>query len=227
MEPLCDPLHDRVLSNLIPPPARYLAKNLLFPRNLNIPDLNILKAHLYNEGKVSKEDLILIVSKASQLLSREANLLELVDPVTIIGDIHGQFYDFLKVLDLAGKLPDTSYLFLGDYVDRGSFSIEVLLLLYSLKLNFPDSVHLLRGNHECRQLTGFFNFRSECIYKYDIEVYEIIMESFDYLPIACVVNRKYLCVHGGLSPELKKISDILKIDRNCEPPRIGIFCDLL
>lgn len=86
------------------------------------------------------------------------------DPITIVGDIHGQFYDFLKLLetDVGGNCETTKYVFLGDYVDRGNFSIEVLLLILAMKLTRPKQVIILRGNHECRQLTSFFNFRTEC-----------------------------------------------------------------
>jgi serine/threonine-protein phosphatase 2B catalytic subunit len=93
-------------------------------------------------------------------------LLKLEDPVTIVGDIHGQYYDFVKLLqpDIGGDPEENKYLFLGDYVDRGNFSIEVLILLMSLKVCYPKTIILLRGNHECRQLTSYFNFRLECIY---------------------------------------------------------------
>lgn len=93
-------------------------------------------------------------------------MVRLEDPVTIVGDIHGQFYDFIKLLeaDVGGDPETNKYLFLGDYVDRGSFSIEVLILILSLKVCHPKSIMMLRGNHECRQLTGYFNFRTECAF---------------------------------------------------------------
>lgn len=87
-----------------------------------------------------------------------------MDPITIVGDIHGQFYDFIKIVDddTGGPLETTKYIFLGDYVDRGCFSIEVLGLILAIKIKLRQTVFMLRGNHECRQLTSFFNFRSEC-----------------------------------------------------------------
>jgi len=88
-------------------------------------------------------------------------------------------------------------------------------------------VYMLRGNHECRQMTTFFNFRAECLYKYDQEIYDLIMDSFDLMPLACVINGKFIGVHGGLSPELKTLDDINKVDRFKEPPKQGLFCDLL
>lgn len=227
MEPLKDPLGDRFLQNLKPPPSGFLRKDLLFPHNNSIPNWSLLKDHLKQEGRVPKDHCLEIVRAAGDIFMREPNLLDLMDPVTIIGDIHGQFYDLLKILDLAGDINETKYLFLGDFVDRGVFSIEVLLVLYSLKLNFPNSVFLTRGNHESRQLTSFFNFRTECLHKYDLEVYNTIMESFDKLPLACIVNKKFLAVHGGISPSLEKLSDITDLSRFGEIPRKGLLCDLL
>jgi serine/threonine-protein phosphatase 2B catalytic subunit len=93
-------------------------------------------------------------------------------------------------------------------VDRGAFSVEVVILLYALKINFPGDVYMLRGNHECRQMTQYFNFRNECLQKYDLETYDMFMDSFDALPIACIVNEKFIAVHGGISPSLKTIEDL-------------------
>jgi len=130
-------------------------------------------------------------------------------------------------LDVGGNPETSKYLFLGDFVDRGSFSVEVMLFIYSLKINFPKTISFIRGNHECRQMTSFFNFRSECLYKYDQEIYDLFMDSFDNLPLSCVVNGRFIAVHGGISPELKNIEDLNLINRYKEPPKSGIFCDLL
>lgn len=133
----------------------------------------------------------------------------------------------LKILEIGGNPENTKFLFLGDYVDRGVFSVEVILLLFSLKINFPKTLFLLRGNHESRQMTTFFNFREEVLTKFDLEVYESFMDSFDSLPLVCVVNKKFLAVHGGISPELNTLADLQRINRFEEPPRQGLFCDLL
>lgn len=132
-----------------------------------------------------------------------------------------------RLLEFGNGPEKTQHLFLGDYVDRGSFSIECLLLIMALKLNFPKSIWMLRGNHECRQMTSFFNFRDECEYKLDESVYQSFMDFFDTLPLSAVINGKFLAVHGGLSPDLKTISQLNEINRFREPPRNGLFCDLL
>ena len=227
MDLLKDPNNDRYLQTLSPPPIGFLYHELLYPLNSKKPALEVLKAHLKKEGRLHKNDCIRIISETQALLSAEANLLHLVEPVVIIGDIHGQFYDFLEIIELAGSPIDNKYLFLGDYVDRGAFSVEVVLVLYALKLNFPNSVFLLRGNHESRQLTSYFNFRHEVLSKYDQDLYDRFMESFDSMPLACTVNQKFFCVHGGISPSIKNLRDLQKINRKTEVPHKGSFCDLL
>jgi len=163
MEPLLDPCKDRVVKSVRPPPHRPLLKQLIWPDKLRgKPDWKTLRDHLQKEGRITKEDLIKLINDCNKILKNEGNLLHLQDPLTVVGDIHGQFYDMLKILEVGGNPENTKYLFLGDFVDRGSFSIEVLILLYAIKLNFPDTIFMLRGNHECRQMTSFFNFRDEC-----------------------------------------------------------------
>lgn len=227
VEPLLDPLQDRVLKSLEPAPHRPLPSSLLFTRPGGLPDIQVLKNHLKKEGRVSKQDLLQIFNQVIEVFRKEKNLLELKYPVTVVGDIHGQFYDLIKLLDLAGEVSTNKYLFLGDYVDRGSFSIEVLMILYTLKLNFPQNIFMIRGNHECRQMTTFFNFRSECLAKYDLEVYESACNTFDVLPLACIINKKFIAIHGGISPELVTLDDLTRVNRFNEPPRQGLFCDLL
>lgn len=149
------------------------------------------------------------------------------DPVNIIGDIHGQYNDLVKLIKLGGSADNSKFLFLGDYVDRGEFSFEVVILVCCLKLNYPKNVFLLRGNHECREMTTRFNFRDEVLEKYDQEVYNLITDLFDCLPLAAIINNKFLALHGGISPELRKISDFNKVKRFREPPKAGLFCDIL
>lgn len=183
--------------------------------------------HLSREGRILKEHVLQIIRQAQSITKEELNLVRLKDPITIVGDIHGQYFDLLKLLDVGGDPSTTQYLFLGDYVDRGTFSVESLLLLMALKINYPRRIWLLRGNHECRQMTQFFNFRDECTHKYDMSVYQAFTDFFDTLPLSAMINNKFLAVHGGLSPDLSQVSQVSQVNRFSEPPRQGLFCDLL
>lgn len=226
MEGLLDPLNDRAVTSVVLPITRPLNTSQLFLPN-EVPNCKVLKDLFLREGKISKRDFLTILSKVEEIFSREPNLIEVQDPITVVGDIHGQYYDLLKVLEIGGNPETTKYLFLGDYVDRGMFSIEVIITLFSLKINYPHTTIMIRGNHESRQMTSMFSFREECIIKYDLEVYEAIMKTFDMLPIACLMNNSFLAVHGGISPLLQFLSDINAVNRKMEPPRSGLLCDLL
>ncbi|KAF4662390.1 Serine/threonine-protein phosphatase 2B catalytic subunit alpha [Perkinsus olseni] len=228
MEPLRDPLGDRPVKSVTPPPRAPLDKPLLFPNGPDEPpDWRALKDHLFHEGRLDLESINMILNACMDVLGKEPNIVKLKDPITVVGDIHGQYYDLIKLLEVGGDPSTTQYLFLGDYVDRGSYSVEVLLLLYALKINYPKAITLLRGNHECRQMTAFFNFRDECEYKHNLTVYALFAQSFDHLPLAALLNGKFLCVHGGLSPDLHTLADINKANRFQETPRHGMMCDLL
>jgi serine/threonine-protein phosphatase 2B catalytic subunit len=126
-----------------------------------------------------------------------------------------------------GGFGEKKYLFLGDYVDRGIWAIEVLIYLYSLKINYPKNIFLLRGNHETRECTQSYNFKQEVLHKHDQEVFDLIMDSFDCLPLAAVLNGEYFCAHAGISPAFDKVEDIEKIDRFKEIPDSGPACDLV
>lgn len=225
-EILPDPFEDRVMKEVLPPPHLPLSHNQVFPKK-GLPDWKILRDHLKREGKIDKADLLELINLFQETIKAEPVILKVQDPVTVVGDLHGQFYDLLKLLEVGGHPEKTKYLFLGDYVDRGAFSIENVILLFSLKLNYKSTFLMLRGNHECRQMTSFFNFKQECEIKYDLEVYDRFMETFDCLPLCCLINEKFLAVHGGISPNLTCLADINKINRISEPPKKGLMCDML
>ncbi|MCQ2821493.1 MAG: metallophosphoesterase [archaeon] len=221
-----DPFEDRVMKDIPPPPFLPLAHNKLFNKK-GMPEWKVLRDHLKQEGKIEKKDLIELIKKFKDILKQEPNVVQLNDPITIVGDVHGQFYDLLKILELGGDPSKTKYLFLGDYVDRGLFSIECVVLLMAIKINYKNTFIMLRGNHETRQMTSHFNFKHECEVKYDLSVYDLFMESFDCLPVSCVLNDKFFNVHGGISPDLKVIGDITKLNRFEEPKYEGLLCDLI
>lgn len=183
--------------------------------------------YLLEQGKLSKPDLQRIIKMAQTLFSREGNVIEIQEPVNVVGDIHGQFFDLQTILRIGGPAEQNKYLFLGDYVDRGYYSIEVMVLLLCLKINYRDRVFLLRGNHESRYCTETYTFLRECIYKYDQEIYNNFNELFDSLPLAAVLNRQIFAVHGGISPYIKNIKEINQINRFQEIQTEGPICDFV
>jgi len=169
-----------------------------------------------------------LCDKAKEILSEESNVQPVRAPVTICGDIHGQFYDLLELFKLGGKSPETNYLFMGDYVDRGYHSVETVSLLVSLKVRYRDRITILRGNHESRQITQVYGFYDECNRKYgNANVWKCFTDLFDYLPLTAVVENQIFCLHGGLSPSIDTLDHIRALDRIQEVPHEGPMCDLL
>eukprot|EP00727_Mastigamoeba_balamuthi_P002500 m51a1_g12247 hypothetical protein (479) ;mRNA; f:144236-146385 len=233
--PTLPPSHnreDRLRPDVALPEGALLGEGELFIAG-NLPELRILRRHLLREGRLSTEAVMRLLTEARNLMVEEPNLLDIPSPVTIVGDLHGQFYDMMTAFDVAGSQPSRTsrYLFLGDYVDRGSFSCEVVLYLCACKLNFPDSVFMLRGNHEARDMNTAMTFRSECVHKYGADVFDEFELLFMTLPLAAVVRGTprgdCFCVHGGLSPALHEVGDINDLNRVVDVPDHGLMCDLL
>jgi len=163
-----------------------------------------------------------------EILMEESNVQPVNSPVTVCGDIHGQFYDLVELFRKGGEIPKTNYVFMGDFVDRGHHSVETLQLLLCYKARYPQSITLLRGNHECRQVTQVYGFYDECFRKYgSANAWKYCTEVFDYLTLACVIDGSVLCVHGGLSPVISTLDQIRLLERNQEIPHEGPFCDLM
>uniref|UniRef100_A0A5F9DM35 Serine/threonine-protein phosphatase n=2 Tax=Oryctolagus cuniculus TaxID=9986 RepID=A0A5F9DM35_RABIT len=143
-----------------------------------------------NECKQLNENQVrTLCEKAKEILTKESNVQEVRCPVTVCGDVHGQFHDLMELFRIGGKSPDTNYLFMGDYVDRGYYSVETVTLLVALKVRYPERITILRGNHESRQITQVYGFYDECLRKYgNANVWKYFTDLFDYLPLTALVD---------------------------------------
>jgi len=166
--------------------------------------------------------------RLKEILVEENNVHPVQLPVVICGDIHGQFFDLLELFNIGGHVPDKSYIFMGDFVDRGYNSVETFQLLLMLKIRYPGNMTLLRGNHESRQITQVYGFYDECLRKYgNANPWKYCTEVFDYLTLSAIVENQIFCVHGGLSPDIKLLDQIRTINRVQEIPHEGAFGDLV
>ena len=182
----------------------------------------------YHEPVISEHEIRVLVAKAKEVFAKEDNVVFVHAPVTICGDLHGQYHDLLELFSIGGKCPDTNYLFMGDYVDRGFHSVEILALLLYLKIRYPTRIYLTRGNHESTEITQLYGFYDECLQKYgNANVWKIFTDLFNYLPLCAILENKMFCLHGGLSPDIQTIDEIRKLDRKKDVPSSGAMCDLL
>jgi serine/threonine-protein phosphatase 2A catalytic subunit len=134
---------------------------------------------------------VINTNKAREILTEESNVQAVRAPVTVCGDIHGQFHDLMELFKIGGNCPDTNYLFMGDYVDRGYYSVETVTLLVALKVRYRNRVTILRGNHESRQITQVYGFYDECLRKYgNANIWKYFTDLFDYLPLTALVENQ-------------------------------------
>lgn len=176
---------------------------------------------------LSEQEIVYLCRQAQAIFEKQPVLLEIKAPVKICGDIHGQYNDLLALFEYGNFPPISNYLFLGDYVDRGKQSLECISLLLAYKIKFPNNFFMLRGNHECASINRIYGFYDECKRRYSINLWKVFTECFDWLPISALVDKRILCMHGGISPDLKSIDQIKKIKRPTDVPDKGLLCDLL
>lgn len=184
---------------------------------------------------ITSDVMINLSKKVIDIFKEEKNMLEISAPINLFGDIHGQYLDMVRFLKMTGLPPNQKFLFLGDYVDRGPNSIEVVALLFAMKILYPDKVFILRGNHECPDVNKGYGFYDECIQRFSqgpdqnlgLKVFNTINKTLCAIPIAALIDKKVFCIHGGLSPNLKNIQDINNINRFSKIPDNGPLCDLL
>jgi serine/threonine-protein phosphatase 2A catalytic subunit len=191
-------------------------------------DLEVWLNKLHQGTPLTELEVKSLTELARERLLQESNVQPVQAPVTICGDIHGQWHDLMELFRIGGNAPDTNYLFMGDYVDRGYYSVETVSLLVCLKVRYPDRVYILRGNHESRQITQVYGFYDECVRKYgSANVWKLFTDLFDYFPLTAVVDQSIFCLHGGLSPSIDTLDHVRQLDRVQEVPHEGPMCDLL
>ncbi|EEB13025.1 serine/threonine-protein phosphatase PP-V, putative [Pediculus humanus corporis] len=195
--------------------------------------MTCLMQHFKEQKKLHRKYAYKILVDVKQLFMAQPSLVDItVEPdakFTVCGDIHGQFYDLMNIFDLNGLPSEKNpYLFNGDFVDRGSFSVECIFTLFGFKLLYPNHFFMSRGNHESQTMNQIYGFEGEVKSKYTAQMAEFFTEVYNWLPLAHCINNRVLVMHGGLfSKENVSLDDIRKIYRNRQPPDEGLMCDLL
>ncbi|KAK6100927.1 Serine/threonine-protein phosphatase PP1 isozyme 1 [Brugia pahangi] len=217
--------------------AREISSQILSDKeanNLMIKLLNCITIDSRNRKVVNDvlQDINVIermIARSKEILQKECTLLEIAVPVNICGDIHGQFVDLLRIFEQCGRPPYERYLFMGDYIDRGPNSLEVICLLLLLKILFPAKIFLLRGNHECSLINQAYGFRDELEERFqngDL-LWIKFQDLFNWLPFAARVGKRILCMHGGLSPKMTNLDALRHLKRPVDPIDDSIEVDLL
>ncbi|CAO3642037.1 unnamed protein product [Cunninghamella blakesleeana] len=197
--------------------------------------VNKMVERFKDQKKIHKKYAFMIILAVREYMMQAPSLIDVSVPkdgvLTVCGDVHGQFYDFINIFNINGYPSSKhAYLFNGDFVDRGSFSLEVILTLFAYKSLYPDRLFLARGNHETDNMNKVYGFEGEVKAKYSELMFKLFSETFNALPLAHVIQNKILVVHGGLfSKDDVTLDDIRKIDRLSlkQPPNDGLMCELL
>ena len=177
--------------------------------------------------KLTEKEIRFIIDQSLPIIKGQRTLIELEASIRVCGDIHGQYSDLLRIFENYGYPNRYNYLFLGNYVDFGIQGIEVLCLLLSYKIKYPEKITLLRGNHESSDQNRIDGFYEECKRRYNVRIWRSFIDLFNHLPFAALIDEKIFCVHSGLSPDLKSFQDILDISRPTAIPECGLICNLL
>ncbi|CAD5231729.1 unnamed protein product [Bursaphelenchus xylophilus] len=176
---------------------------------------------------VTENEIKMVCSLSREIFLQQPMMLELNAPLKIAGDIHGQFNDLLRLFKLSGFPPLSNYLFLGDYVDRGSKSLETIILLLCYKIKYPGNFFMLRGNHEVAALNRIYGFYDECKRRVNVKIWKSFQDVFNCMPVAALVENKIFCCHGGLSPHLRTLEQLKRIVRPVDVQDNGLLCDVL
>ncbi|XP_049812956.1 serine/threonine-protein phosphatase 5 [Schistocerca nitens] len=185
------------------------------------------------QRKLHRKYAYKILLDVKQLFMKQPSLVDINIPdgkkFTVCGDIHGQYYDLMNIFELNGiPSEENPYLFNGDFVDRGSFSVECIFTLFGFKLLYPNHFFMARGNHESRVMNEMYGFEGEVKAKYTAQMAELFTEVYNWLPLCHCLNNRVLVMHGGLfSDDSVTLEDLRKIDRNRQPPEEGLMCELL
>mmetsp|Transcript_117660 Transcript_117660/g.366558 ORF Transcript_117660/g.366558 Transcript_117660/m.366558 type:complete len:327 (-) Transcript_117660:222-1202(-) len=173
-----------------------------------------------------------LCARVREVFMEQPMLLELEAPLSLCGDVHGQYHDLLRIFEYGGFPPQANYLFLGDYVDRGKRSLETVCLLFAYKIKYPENFFLLRGNHESPSICRIYGFYDECKQRYSVKLWKTFCDVFNCLPACAIIDDKVICMHGGLSQEMMRQdvdtrNMVSSIQRPADIPDSGFLCDLL
>jgi len=177
--------------------------------------------------QISEPQLKALCTTVREIFLSQSALLELEAPIKICGDVHGQYHDLLRIFEFGGFPPESNYLFLGDYVDRGKQSLETITLLFCYRAKYSENFFQLRGNHECASITRIYGFYDECKRRYNIKMWKQFCDVFNCFPVCGCIDEKIMCMHGGLSPEISSLDQIHRLVRPTDVPDSGMICDLL